>query len=293
MKTMARRLALLLAGVTALLCCACSKQPEDGFHFNIEETSESGETDSLPDEEFETIVPLDDNEADKIADSYSDDLVPDNDLVANASEYSFRSAVWLAKDISSDTERYFLFYDDHNGKVVDQQTGMGVGFTCELTDTEGVFHFGGPDDQSKASIYWTDANELAVKWADGKSELFTFLRDNGAVDLQFYSSDQLCALALDYYQAKNNYRPAMADALINLDETIAIHLYDVQDDHISTCDWYTVDRYTAQGYNVLEEPVALVGGAVEETAPAESTEVPTEAPTDVPTDVPTEGVPVA
>ena len=81
--------------------------------------------------------------------------------------------------------------------------------------------------------------------------------------------------------------------LKQIQETIAIHLYDVQDDHISTCDWYTVDRYTAQGYNVLEEPVALVGGAVEETAPAESTEAPTEDPTDVPTDVPAEGVPVA
>ena len=64
-------------------------------------------------------------------------------------------------------------------------------------------------------------------------------------------------MALGYYEQKNNYRPGQAGAMINYDGKIAIQLYDNNGDHNSTCDWYTVDRYTAVGTNMLGETIDL------------------------------------
>ena len=168
---------------------------------------------------------------------------------------------------------------------------MGLGFTCELNGTQSVFHFGSVEDNTTAELMWTSEDSLAVKWQDGKAELFTFLRENSAEGIEFYSNEQLCAMALDYYEAQSGYRPSMAAAMINLDETIAIQLYDLVGDHISTCDWYTVDRYTAVGYNVTEAPVDLKNPTPVEAASTESAPAATEtAPADAAV---TETVPVA
>lgn len=272
-------LALLLAGSSLLLCTGCSEQEQDGFHFDIEETTESSESTSYVGEtEPETIVPVETLNTDILASDPT--AAPAETQAVTPSEaleqYSFRSAIWLAKDIENDTERYFLFYDDNNGKFLDQETGMGLGFTCELNGTQGVFHFGSAEDNTTAELMWTSEDSLAVKWQDGKSELFNILRDNSAEGIEFYSNEQLCTMALDYYEARNSYRPSMAAAMINLDETIAIQLYDLVGDHISTCDWYTVDRYTAVGYNVTETPVDLKNPTAVEVPSTESAPVATE-----------------
>ena len=181
--------------------------------------------------------------------------------------------------------------------MLSQQNGAGSAFTCELTATDGVFRFGETAQESRVTISWTTDTSAVVTWADGKSEVFNFLRDNGAQELQFYSNEQLCTLALDHYEQTQHTRPAMAAALINVDETIAIQLYDVDGDQINTYDWYTVDRYTGTGYNGMNQKISLAGAPAAETQPGETAaetepgqeEVPAE---EVPADeVPAEEVP--
>lgn len=291
MRNVTRALALALTGAAALLMTAC--EAEQGYQF--EEIAETEMTDDFTDDfglfetEPETIVPVETQaaEPETAAPVPVEETVYIPETSVEDVNYGFRSGVWVAKNVSADTERYFMFYDDNNGKYLEQQNGMGMGFTCELTPTEGIFHFGSPDDATRATFTWIDANTLVINWDDGRVEETTFLRDNGAEELRFYSNEQLCAMALDDYQTRNNYRPSMANAVINLDETIAVHLYDVVDDRIETSDWYIIDRYTGEGVNQMNEVVKLSEPSTT-TAPGETLPVVTEAPTEA---IPGESVP--
>lgn len=258
---------VLFSGIAAgmvLLCTACSEQPQE-----IQDTTEDSEISYIS--EYETIVPVDEQAFTEMpvhSEANNSELV--NDPIADSELYGFRSAVWLAKDAAADTERYFMFYDDHTGKYLDQETGLGQEFTCELDAAQGQFYFGGTDTGKTCTFVWIDEDMVSIKWDDGKIESLTYLRDQGTEELHFYSNEELCTMALDHYEEKTGYRPSMAGAVINLDEMIAIQLYDLVDDHISTSDWYTVDRYTAEGYNDLSEPIALAGSAAEENVPGET-----------------------
>lgn len=266
MKHTTRAITAVLACLTALLCTACSTEPSASV------PDPALETTTVPgDSEYETIVAVDTAEVTEMAvNSEANAAEIDNHADVEAAQYSFRSAVWLAKDPETDTERYFRFYDDHNGVVLDQETGMGLGFTCELTVDGGTFHFGAPDTSDPVKFIWSDENTLSMIWDNGKREGLVFLRDNGAEEYPFYSNEQLTTMALDYYEALTGYRPSMAAAIINLDEMIAIQLYDVVGDHISTSDWYTVDRYTAVGTNVTGDPIDLTQPVPAEAVPAET-----------------------
>lgn len=75
-----------------------------------------------------------------------------------------------------------------------------------------------------------------------------------------HSTSELEEMALIYYTKKYNYKPSHAEAFVDeKDENIInIHLYDIVDDHTSTVDWYAVDKYTAEGTNILGEEVDLM-----------------------------------
>lgn len=268
MKRMIRAISAALTGVMVLLCAACGTEAQN-VQSSQQDVTEESEKSYIS--EYETIVPVENQPVTEMTvNSAANEAPVSTEVPEESVSYSFRSAVWLAKDTAADTERYFLFYDDHNGRYLEQENGMGLGFTCELSMTKGVFRFGDAEIGRTAELRWLDADTVSFQWDDGKIETLTYLRDNGAEDLQFYSNEALCQMALDHYEAANGYRPSMAGATINLDEMIAIQLYDLVGDHISTSDWYTVDRYTAKGYNVINEPIALAAPAAAETVPGET-----------------------
>lgn len=72
-----------------------------------------------------------------------------------------------------------------------------------------------------------------------------------------YTAEQLEKMALDYYEAKTGYRPSYVSSQENEDGTISIQLYDNLDGHNSTSDWYTVDKKTAVGKDILENKIDL------------------------------------
>ena len=272
MRKTARIFAVLLAGMTALLATACSQKQEGGFHFDIQETVEGDTSFST---EYETIVTAETvKETEMPVNHAANAAAPKADVPDNERVFGFRSAVWLAKNYTEDTERFFCFSDDKTGVMLEQQNGQSTPFTCEMGLTDGVFHFG-EGQQAKVAISWTTDDSAVMSWEDGKTEIFTFLRENGAQPLQFFSNDKLCALALDDYEKSQHYRPAKAAAFINVDETIAVQLYDTEGDQVITYDWYTVDRYTGTGLNIRNEKINL-SAAPAETVPGETTQAASE-----------------
>lgn len=214
-----------------------------------------------------------------------------------AAQGEFGTAVWLAKADEDDAERFFLFYENGNGTYLEQETGTGMGFTYELTDGENaVFHIGAADDVTNAKIYWMDSEHAQISWEDGAFETLTRLPDDPREEFRFYSNEVLRERALSVYEQKNGFRPEEARIWYNYDEMISIQIMDKVDDHEFTCDWYTIDRFTGVGTNLLGErinlsdtPDAVETVPAESSAPMEST-VPgqTEAPTETTETTPTQ-----
>ena len=72
-----------------------------------------------------------------------------------------------------------------------------------------------------------------------------------------YSDDQLCEMAKNYYyQLHGQYPPIVKVDGANGDE-VRIHLYEVTGGHTATWDWYTVNRNTGKGTDVLSGTVDL------------------------------------
>ena len=255
MNKLARPAFISLAVLTTLLFTACSEkqtsQMPEPTHYSY----------STAYEPIATASPLSTNTV--VADSYDTDL---------NTEGSFRSAIWIAKDHNTEIERFFVFQDDTRGRIINQQNGQETPFTCTLTGAEKSFVIGG-EGAKPVKIFWTDDQHAIIRWGEDKVETLTFLRDNGNEPLHFFNNEQLCAMALDYYEKATGIHPAHARTFYNLDEMIAIQLYNNDGSASDTLDWYTVDRYTAEGYNTLNETIQLteVPG---QTSPAQSTAAP-------------------
>ena len=80
---------------------------------------------------------------------------------------------------------------------------------------------------------------------------------------QGFSNSMLTDMARIYYGSRSNHIPQFIDAESKDNNTVVIHLYDVIDGHTSTCNWYTVNRFTGQGTDTLGNPVALNSPAAE------------------------------
>lgn len=72
-----------------------------------------------------------------------------------------------------------------------------------------------------------------------------------------YTTSELQKMALDYYEAKTGNRPNSVSLQVNADGSISIQLYDNMGDHNSTSDWYTVDKNTATGTDIMGNKIDL------------------------------------
>ncbi|MBO6148326.1 MAG: hypothetical protein J6O55_03215 [Lachnospiraceae bacterium] len=76
---------------------------------------------------------------------------------------------------------------------------------------------------------------------------------------QGYSNEELCKMALDYYEKKNNYRPGIAQVDSENGDLVTLHLFDDMGDHTATSAWYEIDRRTGRGQDtILGDEVDLV-----------------------------------
>lgn len=73
------------------------------------------------------------------------------------------------------------------------------------------------------------------------------------------SNEQLCELARRYYE-KVTSSPAPSNIQVDSEngDMVMIHLYQDFEDHIATMNWYTVNRYTGEGTNIVGEYINLL-----------------------------------
>lgn len=73
-----------------------------------------------------------------------------------------------------------------------------------------------------------------------------------------YSDEDLCRMALDYYERRSGYRPGISEVDSVNGDLVTIHLYDDMGDHTATSAWYEINRNTGKGSDaVTGDPVDL------------------------------------
>ncbi|MBR1530072.1 MAG: hypothetical protein IJ642_12355 [Oscillospiraceae bacterium] len=169
----------------------------------------------------------------------------------------FEPGIWWST--SSDGDRYFCFYTgSDSGSFRDQENGINMDFNYEAENENTIiFHIGSMDSSTQVQATFPDSNTAVLTWENGTSETLAYQGLGNFDTFRFYSNLELCEMALDYYEARNDYRPADAVAEVQPDRTIMIQLYDNLGDHNSTSAWYTVDRFTAKGTDIIGNAIDL------------------------------------
>lgn len=103
-----------------------------------------------------------------------------------------------------------------------------------------------------------DSNQETTTKKEGSQETTTLKTEETSAEgatkseSKEYTDDELMKMAMDYYQRHNNYKPGFCaiDGATS-DGKVTIQLYDLVDDHNSTCAWYEIDRKTATGKDTI------------------------------------------
>lgn len=254
---MKRMMLAMLCGLLVMGCAACD---ETGY-YEPEETTNADETEEAPTEQptlsEEDIADLLAQTTPAATSAYVE--APEEE---NTVQGEFGVSVFLVKNEEENTERYFLFYEGGSGAYLEQENGTGMGFTYELDGEEGaVFHFGTAEDVTKANVYWLDNDHAEISWEDGAFEELTRLPNDPGEEFRFYHNEVLRERASNVYAKKNGYRPSEMLIWYDYDETISIQMIDEVDGETFTGDWYTIDRYTGIGTNLMGERIDLSDNA--------------------------------
>ncbi|MDE5564772.1 MAG: hypothetical protein K2I93_06420 [Oscillospiraceae bacterium] len=276
----ARLTALVLSGLLAFCLTACDDEMMDTFESVTEpESEEETDTPALSPEELaseimRTTIPIVATEAktETVA-SVSETTAPVSSAVETAvpgettvtetntpgSEPTdvtvFGVSAFLGKSTDG-TERYFLFNTPLSGSCIAQQDGSSVALTY-VPQEENMILFDMGGTVSRAEMSRIDADIIMLLWDNGVTETLTKMPNDPNEPFVFFSTDDLCQRALVYYEQKTGYRPSQVGAMLQVDGTVAIQLYDNLVDHNTTSDWYTIDRYTGIGTNTIGETIDL------------------------------------
>jgi hypothetical protein len=225
-------------------------EEEDSEEDTEEETTKKSRRNKKDDEEETTEEETSEDTTEETTAPKGPNGAPDDDPTA-----LLPTGYWWAVSETGEV-CYFFSEDSSTGSCIDAETGAATPFTYTYNGTEAEFF---PMDQTTSSICTVeivDDKTIYFNWTDGTAEVLT-LSDtigNGG----FFSNDELCRFALDYYEMKTGYRPGCAAAASQPTGEVVIQLYDNMGDHNSTCDWYTVDRVTGKGTNLMGEEIDLI-----------------------------------
>lgn len=64
-------------------------------------------------------------------------------------------------------------------------------------------------------------------------------------------------LAINFYETNYGYKPTYAECYYNENGNLIINLYDIFNDHRSSCEWYEIDKNTGVTTNMFLEEVNL------------------------------------
>lgn len=117
------------------------------------------------------------------------------------------------------------------------------------------------DDADNADDEESDSKNIKITKDEDESE-----NDNksSTVQKRSYSDDDLINAARNYYLASYGTASRYVDIDSYDGDQVVIHLYDITDGHTVTYDWYTVNIYTGEGYNLMNQWIDIMHP---ETAP--------------------------
>ena len=178
-------------------------------------------------------------------------------LVAPAEDDNYPLGTWL--DVTN-TESVYVFRADGSGAIRSLETGTGVPFQTEFDAAKSVltFHIGSADETEKATVISTDEPVITLDWAEREDITLEFI---GEGEEKFYTYDELGKMALDYYAAKNGTKPQSYSIESASDGRIAIQIFENQDDHTASLDWYYVNPCYCTGEDLLGNAICLLDAA--------------------------------
>ncbi|MCR4646158.1 MAG: hypothetical protein K5695_12255 [Oscillospiraceae bacterium] len=253
------RMICILALAGAALCLVgCDDTAPDSFGSSSEEVTET-ELVTLSSDEVSSIAEaIPPHPETPVEEDTTEPLSTEDTTLATAAANTlspFGKAVYLGRS-SEWSERFFYFLDGTSGNCISQEDGSNTAFHFSMDGKDKItIRFGDAGAQT-ADVFWTDEDTAMLYWEDGKSETLVKVSDDTA-GFRFLSNDVLIARATALYESKTGEKPALANVTLSADEMVSVRLYDDIEGHNATCEWYTVNRYTGIGTNIMGEAVNL------------------------------------
>lgn len=165
----------------------------------------------------------------------------------SGSDISIKAGTWLSSIQGLSTSYYFFNSDGKTGSTASLENGTGLSFNYKISGSDAIFYMGAADNESRAVLSQNAGGDIVITWSTGEKETLTYVSAQGSDKFSFYSNDELCTMAVNYYTKTTGEAPPSAAAVTNEDGSVTIQLYKNLGDHNSTYAWYTVDRNTAAG----------------------------------------------
>lgn len=108
-----------------------------------------------------------------------------------------------------------------------------------------------------AALLITGCNSNEEKEENKKSNVESNIVESNSNSNDSYTNDELVKLASDYYEKLNGKKASVVEIDHTDGDNVVIHLYEVVDDHTTTLDWYTINKNTAKGKDILENEIDL------------------------------------
>ena len=164
---------MVLAMALTLMLCGCGKQAEDEGSVSLPDSKQSATTEASG----ET------TDAAASGENGSDEKTASGNAASEGGSFESEEApldfAWFGKGVYEVTENdnavvYYIFYDTKSGKTTSLETGMGLGFECEQSKDEVIFHMGGVEANSAMTMS-TDADGNIVGNMNGIKYTFKLL----------------------------------------------------------------------------------------------------------------------
>ncbi|MCR5510306.1 MAG: hypothetical protein K6F54_05090 [Lachnospiraceae bacterium] len=213
---------------------------------------------------------------------YRDDLDGDgiDELLFGANHTEYIMPVYEAYTIKDGSwNRLFMSYDDSvyylakDGTFYYQEHIVDEGDRLSHCEMQGAYKFVTAIDMVRVlydgtyeystDYFWKDVQPISekeyIEYIDDANDMYVNIKYTplSTVDIgntgsasnskSSYTNDELCEMALDYYENETGYRPTISEVDSEDGKTVTIHLYDIVDDHTATSAWYDIDRVTGKG----------------------------------------------
>ena len=162
----------------------------------------------------------------------------------------FEAGTWMLYEVQDEESipvgYCFMSEDGMSGNNILFEDGEGYSFEYEIGINEINVTVDGTE--TIVPIVGGDPAYVMLDIPDCGRVDMVYLSDITQADIpEFYSNEELGLMAQEYYTILNGSTPQGIGTESTADNMVLIHLYDNMEDHIATCAWYKVDRWSTAG----------------------------------------------